>query len=63
MKAVEKANELISVFGKELAPKVVDEIIKTFDCTTPQSIEYWEQVKEELLKQQDNEKFTPITNR
>jgi hypothetical protein len=54
MKSVkEKANELISIFGKELAPKVVDEIIKTFDCTTPQSIEYWEQVKEELTKQQE----------
>ena len=52
MKSVkEKAIELISIFGKELALKAVDEIIKTFDCTTPQSIEDWEQVKHEITKQ------------
>jgi hypothetical protein len=28
----------------------VDEILKTFDCTTPQSIEYWQEVKKEIQK-------------
>jgi hypothetical protein len=39
--------------AKQCALIAVDEIIKTFDCTTPQSIEYWEQVKHELTKQQE----------
>jgi hypothetical protein len=28
----------------------VDEILKTFDCTTPQQVNYWKQVKEEIEK-------------
>jgi hypothetical protein len=39
--------------AKQASLIAVDEIIKTFDCTTPQSIEYWEQVKHELTKQQE----------
>ena len=66
MTAVEKAKELVDKFrmnvldyegsglntfkAKQCALIAVDEIIKTFDCTTPQSIEYWEQVKHELNK-------------
>ena len=29
----ERANELISTFGRELAPKVVDEILKSNPCS------------------------------
>ena len=36
--------------AKKCSLGAVDEIIKTFDCTTPQSIEYWEKVKQELNK-------------
>jgi hypothetical protein len=39
--------------AKQASLIAVDEIIKTFDCTTPQSIEYWEEVKHELFKQQE----------
>jgi hypothetical protein len=39
--------------AKQASLIAVDEIIKTFDCTTPQSIEYWEEVKQELTKQQE----------
>jgi hypothetical protein len=37
-----------SFFAKECALIAVDEIIKTFDCTTPQSIDYWQEVKTEI---------------
>lgn len=63
MKTREKANELISTFGKELAPKVVDEILKSNPCSEGSDIGgyflwvedkfYWEQVKHELTKQQE----------
>jgi hypothetical protein len=36
--------------SKRCALIAVDEIIKTFDCTTPQSIEYWQEVKTEIQK-------------
>jgi len=36
--------------AKQCALISVDEIIKTFDCTTPQSIEYWQEVKKEIEK-------------
>ena len=59
MKSVkEKANELISTFGKELAPKVVDEILKSNPCSEGSDrggnfmwvddTYYWEQVKYEI---------------
>jgi flagellar biosynthesis/type III secretory pathway protein FliH len=58
----EKAAELFNKFENTLPDAVevskqhivdcaliaVDEIIKTFDCTTPQSIEYWQEVKQEI---------------
>jgi hypothetical protein len=64
MKSVkEKANELISIFGKELAPKVVDEILKSNPCSEDSDrggnfmwvddTYYWGQVKHELTKQQE----------
>jgi len=64
MKSVkEKANELISIFGKELAQKVVDEILKSNPCSEDSDrggnfmwvddTYYWEQVKQELTKQQE----------
>jgi hypothetical protein len=64
MKSVkEKSNELISTFGKELAPKVVDEILKSNPCSEDSDrggnfmwvddTYYWEQVKQELTKQQE----------
>ena len=64
MKSVkEKANELISTFGKELAPKVVDEILKSNPCSEDSdrggnfmwvdNTYYWEQVKQELTKQEE----------
>lgn len=46
----EKAKDLVEKFGEKLAIICVNEILKTFDCTLPQSIEYWQQVKEEILK-------------
>ena len=60
----EKANELISTFGKELAPKVVDEIINaletyddyndTFELQNMDGdFRYWDKVKHELTKQQE----------
>ena len=59
----ERANELISTFGKELAPKVVDEIIKSNPCfegsdrggnfILVDNTFYWEEVKQELTKEQD----------
>jgi hypothetical protein len=36
--------------AKQCALIAVDEILKTFDCTTPQSIEYWQEVKKEIQK-------------
>jgi hypothetical protein len=64
MKSVkEKANELISIFGKELAPKVVDEILKSNPCSEGSDrggnfmwvddTYYWTEVKHELTKQQE----------
>jgi hypothetical protein len=64
MKSVkEKANELISTFGKELAPKVVDEILKSNPCSEDSdrggnfmwvdNTYYWDKVKNELTKQQE----------
>lgn len=53
----EKAAELVekfiqtngnSFFAKDCALIAVDEILKTFDCTTPQSIDYWQEVKTEI---------------
>jgi len=59
----EKANELISTFGKELAPKVVNEILKSNPCSEGSDrggdfrwvddTFYWEQIKQELTKQQE----------
>ena len=59
----ERANELISTFGRELAPKVVDEILKSNPCSEGSDrggdfmwvddTFYWEQVNQELTKQQD----------
>jgi hypothetical protein len=46
---------LCTTIAIQCALITVDEIIKTFDCTTPQSIENWEQVKQELTKQQQDE--------
>jgi hypothetical protein len=68
MTAVERAKDLYQMYyeclwyssrksriknAKQASLIAVDEIIKTFDCTAPQSIEYWEQVKHELTKQQE----------
>jgi hypothetical protein len=39
----------------ECAFVAVDEIIKTFDCTTPQSIEDWEEVNQWIQKIKDKE--------
>ena len=54
----EKAQELVSKFGKELAIKVVDEILKSNPCYEGtdrggdfmwvEDTYYWEQVKHEL---------------
>ena len=55
----EKAQELINNFGKEIALKVVDEILeakpsykywRTDYDETPSAIIYWQQVKHELNK-------------
>ena len=55
----EKAQELINNFGKELAIKVVYEILeakpsykywRTDYDETPSAIIYWQQVKHELIK-------------
>ncbi len=68
MTAEEKAKDLYQMYyeclwyssrksriknAKQASLIAVDEIIKTFDCTTPQSIEYWEQVKHEITKQKE----------
>jgi hypothetical protein len=55
MKSVkEKANELISIFGEELAPKVVNEIQSTKGIyVNDVEYDYWEQVKHEITKQQE----------
>jgi hypothetical protein len=58
MTAVEKANDLVIKFGKEVALKVVDEILKSNPCYEGtdrggdfmwvEDTYYWEQVKHEL---------------
>jgi hypothetical protein len=54
MKEKTKANELISTFGKELALKVVDEIQSTKGIyVNDVEYDYWEEVKEEIIKQQE----------
>jgi hypothetical protein len=54
MKEKTKANELISKFGKELALKVVDEIQNTKSIYVNDiEYDYWEEVKQELTKQQE----------
>lgn len=68
MTAVERAEDLYQMYyeclwyssrksriknAKQASIIAVNEIIKTFDCTTPQSIEYWEEVKHELTKRQE----------
>ena len=56
--AVERAKDLVNKFGKEVAIKVVDEIQKCVLYTTQRfendrfSENYWEEVKQELNKQQ-----------
>jgi hypothetical protein len=35
-------------YAKEHALIAVDEILKTFDCTTPQQVNYWQEVKAEI---------------
>jgi hypothetical protein len=60
MTAVEKANDLVIKFGKEVALKVVDEILKSNPCYEGtdrggdfmwvEDTYYWEQVKHELNK-------------
>jgi hypothetical protein len=35
-------------WAKEGALIAVDEILKTFDCTTPQQVNYWKEVKQEI---------------
>jgi hypothetical protein len=61
---IERAKDLVSKFGKELAPKVVDEIIDaletyddyndTFELQNMDSdFRYWDKVKHELTKQQE----------
>ena len=61
---IERAKDLVSKFGKELAPKVVDEIIDaletyddyndTFELQNMDSdFRYWDKVKNELTKQQE----------
>ena len=48
----EKAEELVSKFGKELAPKVVDEIQGIKSVYHDEKLyDYYEQVKHELNKQ------------
>jgi hypothetical protein len=56
MTAKEKAHEFISKFGKELAPKVVDELIEAFDYQTadygddyPTTHKYWLEVKQQII--------------
>ena len=55
----EKSKDLINKFGKKLALKVVDEIqeIKSV-YHDEESYDYWEEVKNELIKQQNNEDNT-----
>jgi hypothetical protein len=60
MTAVEKARDLVSKFGKEVALKVVDEILKSNPCCEDsdrggnfmwvEDTYHWEQVKHELNK-------------
>jgi hypothetical protein len=58
MKTAERAKDLVNKFGKELALKVVYEIQKCVLYTTKKfendrfSEDYWEEVKQELNKQQ-----------
>jgi len=35
-------------YDKRCALIAVDEILKTFDCTTPHQVEYWQEVKTEI---------------
>ena len=62
--AVERAKDLVSKFGKELALKVVNEIIDaletyddyndTFELQNMDGdFRYWDKVKHELTKQQE----------
>jgi hypothetical protein len=57
--AVEKAKDFLNNFGKEIALKVVDEILeakpsykywRTDYDETPSAIIYWQEVKDELNK-------------
>jgi hypothetical protein len=59
MTSQEKSKDLINKFGKKLALKVVDEIqeIKSV-YHDEESYDYWEEVKNELIKQQNNEDNT-----
>lgn len=61
---IDRAKDLVSKFGKELAPKVVDEIIDalqtyddyndTFELQNMDGdFRYWDKVKQELTKQQE----------
>ena len=50
----EKSQDLINKFGEELAPKVVEEIQNTKSIyVNDVEYDYWEQVKDELTKQQE----------
>jgi hypothetical protein len=54
MNPTEKAQDLQNKFGKELASKVVDEIQNTKSIYVNDiEYDYWEQVKHELTKQQE----------
>jgi hypothetical protein len=40
----------VKLASKQCALIAVDEILKTFDCTTPHQVEYWQEVKQEIEK-------------
>lgn len=58
----EKAKDLVELYcqvlairsyenkekAKQCAIIACEEILKTFDCTTPQQVIYWKEVKEEI---------------
>lgn len=53
MTAKEKAKHLVEIFGEELAPKVVDEILNalsTHQWQNIKEIKYFEEVKTEIDK-------------
>jgi hypothetical protein len=48
----DRYNTTLGIYNKDIAKQcaliAVDEILKTFDCTTPQQVKYWQEVKAEI---------------